>query len=174
VAAMMFPNTMVGHSSQIRISDGTKVSVRLRQPISSETSRQGESISLEVAEDVILNGTVVIEQGAPARGNVLEAVPKRRMGRAGKLVLAITETKGINGDTIRLRSTNSSVGKSRVTGVVVSTTLVAAFVPIAAPFMLLRHGKEIGSPEGTRFDAFVDGDHQIASILPSTLILSRK
>jgi hypothetical protein len=83
------------------------------------------------------------------------------MGRAGKVVLAITETRDVDGHMVRLRSSNASEGESHVTGVVITTSLVAAFVPVAAPFMLLRHGQEVGSPEGARFDAFVDGDHQI-------------
>jgi len=145
---------------ELRIPDGTRVSVRLLQSISSETSKQGDSVSFEVIEDVSVNGHVVIKQGAPARGAILEAAPKGRMGRAGKLVFAITETKGIDGSTIRLRSANAKSGESHVTGVVVTTAIVAWLVPPVAPIMLLRHGSDVGSAEGSRFDAFVEGDHR--------------
>lgn len=150
-------------SNEVQIPDGTRVTVRLLQQISSETSKQGDSVNFEVAADVKLDGHVVVSQGTPARGTIVEAEPKRRMGRAGKLVFAVTDTKGVDGRTIRLRSANSKEGESHVTGVVVTTTVVAAFVPVAAPFMLLRHGKDIGSPEGARFDAFVDGDHRLVA-----------
>src|SRR5262245_37696307 len=120
-------------AADIRISDGTKVPVRLLQRISSETSKKGDIVNLEVAEDVSLDGTIIIKQSTPVRGTIVEAEPKRRMGRAGKLVFNITDTKAPDGGTVRLRSSQNNQGDSHVTGVVVTTTVIAVLVPVAAP-----------------------------------------
>jgi hypothetical protein len=37
-------------------------------------------------------------------------------------------------------------------------------VPVAAPLFLLRKGHDVVIPEGTRIDAFVDGDHAIGGL----------
>jgi hypothetical protein len=50
-----------------------------------------------------------------------------------------------------------------VTGVAMTTTAVAVFVPVAAPFFLLRKGKDVTVAQGTCVDAFVDGDHVLGA-----------
>ncbi len=56
-----------------------------------------------------------------------------------------------------------------------TTAAIAVFVPVAAPFALLRKGKDITIPAGTRIDVFVDGDHVLTppeftttTVAPST------
>jgi hypothetical protein len=144
------------------LADGTRVPLRLMQTLTSATATSGEPVSFEVAEDVSVGGQVIVKQGTPVRAVVVEAVPKRRMGRAGKLTYAVTETKSVDRQTIRLRaSQQKKSGDSNVTGVAVTTTAVAVFVPVAAPFFLLRKGNDITVPQGTRVDAFVDGEHTL-------------
>ena len=150
------------------LRDGTRVPVRLLKTISSETSHEGDPVELEVMEDVTVDGQIVLEQGTPVRGVVVEAVPKRRMGRAGRLVFRITETRWPDGERVRLRSTEEKEGDGHVTAVTVTTVISAVLFWPAAPFMLLRRGKEVGAAEGAAFDAFVDGDHQADSMAVAT------
>jgi hypothetical protein len=77
------------------------------------------------------------------------------------LSYAVNETKAIDRSVIRLRAIQQKKGNSNVTSTAVTTTAVAVFVPVAAPLFLLRKGSDIVVPEGTRVDAFVDGDHAI-------------
>jgi hypothetical protein len=150
-----------------RLADGSRVPVRLLQQVSSETATEGAPLNFEVVEDVRLGGRVIIKQGTPVRGVVVEAAAKRRMGRGGKLSYSLSETTTVEGQTIRLRAAHQKAGDSHVTGVAVTTVAVAAFVPVAAPFFLLRKGKDVTIPEGTRLDAFVDGDHVIEDPAPA-------
>src|SRR3979409_6857 len=76
-------------AQQIEIPDGTKVSCRLEQTISSATAEQGQQVQLSVTEDVKVGDTVVIAQGATVLGTVVEAEGKRRMGRTGKLDFSV-------------------------------------------------------------------------------------
>jgi hypothetical protein len=154
----------------LRLADGTKIPLRLMETLSSATAKDGDPVNFSVLEDVVVNGAVVIKQGTPVRGTVVEAEAKRRMGRAGKLSYTVSETKSIDRQTIRLRATQQkAAGDSHVTGVAVATTAVAVFVPIAAPFMLLRKGKDVVVAEGTRVEAFVDGEHALAAPAPAAV-----
>ena len=157
-----------------RLPDGLKVPVRLMQRLSSETAKTGEPVTFEVLEDILVNNKVVIKQGTPARGVVVEAAPKRRMGRAGKLTYAISESKTVERQTVRLRATQQRTGGSNVASTAVATTAVAVFVPVAAPFVLLRKGKDLVVEEGTRVDAFVDGEHVLSTVAPTQADATQK
>jgi hypothetical protein len=156
-------------SDEIRLPDGTAITVRLMEQLSSETAKTGDIVMFEVVEDVIVDQQVVIRQGTPARGTIVEAVQKRRMGRAGRLAYSLMDTKSVERQTVRLRATQEKKGGSNVTATAITTTAVAVFVPVAAPFFLLRKGKDVTVPQGARVDAFVDGDHVItAAASPTT------
>jgi len=144
-----------------RLPDGTRIAVRTMEPLSSATLQDGSPVTFSVVEDVVVDGEVVVKQGTPVRGTIVNAQAKRRMGRAGKLQYTVNETKGVDRSPIRLRALQDRVGDSNVTSTTVTTVAVGVFVPVAAPFFLLRKGHDIVVPEGTRIDTFVDGDHMV-------------
>ena len=144
-----------------RLPDGTRIAVRTMEPLSSATLKDGSQVTFAVVEDVVVDGEVIIKQGTPVRGTIVDAQAKRRMGRAGKLPYTVNETKAVDRTTIRLRALQDRKGDSNVTSTAVTTVAVGVFVPVAAPFFLLRKGHDIVVPEGTRVDTFVDGDHLV-------------
>jgi hypothetical protein len=150
-----------------RLADGTKVALRLVETLSSATAKDGDIITFEVLEDVVVGDKVVIKQGATANGVVIDSQAKRRMGRAGRLSYKVTETKSVDHQSIRLRATKEGSGDSHATGVAVTTAAVAVFVPVAAPFFLLRKGKDLVVPQGTRADAYIDGEQVLATEVPT-------
>src|SRR5688572_20199724 len=93
-AVLATQNVLPVAAEETRISDGTRVAVRLTQQLSSATVKEGDPINFTVVEDLVINGEVVIKQGTPVRGVVIEAAEKKRMGRAGRLSYSVTETKG--------------------------------------------------------------------------------
>ena len=146
-----------------RLPDGTRIAVRTMEPLSSATVKDGDPVTFSVVEDVIVDGEIVIKQGTPVRGTIVDAQAKRRMGRAGRLQYTVNETKAVDRSAIRLRALQARKGDSNVTSTAVTTAAVGVFVPVAAPFFLLRKGHDIVVPEGTRIDAFVDGDHLVTA-----------
>jgi hypothetical protein len=145
----------------VRLPDGTRLVVRLVEQLTSATAKPGDTVAFEVVEDVSVDGMLFIKQGTPARGTVVEAESRRRMGRSGTLLYGLTETKSVDGQQVRLRAAQEKRANSSVTSTAVATTAVAFIIPVAAPFVLLRKGKDVTVPAGTRVDAFVDGDHQL-------------
>lgn len=138
--------------------DGTPVKLRLTQTISSADAKTGQDVPFEVIEEVKVEDTVVIPKGSQALGTVTEAQPKRRMGREGKLNIAISYARLADQEKCALRATKEGRGGGHVgamTGAMVGTAIV--FFP-AAPLFLFMHGKDITIPQGTEITAFVEGD----------------
>jgi hypothetical protein len=137
------------------LQDGTPVTLELTQDLSSGNATVGQEISFTVAEDIEVDGVTVLRKGELATGKVTEAVPKRRMGRAGKLSFSIHTVHLADGEKAALRSVNDTKGDSHVAGVV---GLMASMPVAAAPFFLLMHGENTTFPRGTPITAFLNGD----------------
>ncbi len=138
--------------------DGTPVKLRLSETMSSASAKVGEEVPFEVVEDVKVDDVVVLPKGATAIGTVTDANPKKSMGRAGKLDMAISYARLADQEKCALRATQEAKGRGHVgamTGAIVATSIV--FFP-AAPLFLFMHGKDITIPQGTEITAFVEGD----------------
>ncbi|SEB70660.1 PEGA domain-containing protein [Terriglobus roseus] len=146
------PNTLM---------DGTSVSLRIAETISSADAHVGQMVPFEVTEDVIVQGITVIPKGSPAIANVTAAESKKRMGRGGKLDVVIDSVRLADGSKVQLSATKNTSGGGHVgamTGAMVATSIV--FFP-AAPLFLFMHGKDITIPKGTPITAFVKGDTKL-------------
>jgi len=149
--------TTVVCSAQIEIPDGTKVRVRLEQQLSSATADEKQPVTLAVADDVVVNGAIVILKDTVVNGTVVESVKKRRMGRTGKLDFSIDTINTPEGDKIPLRySIEKKEGGSHAVRTGIITAGVAVLFWPAAPFMLLAHGKDTVIQKGTTYEVFTD------------------
>jgi hypothetical protein len=151
-------------SAQIVLPSGTKLSARLEQTISSATAEEGQQVQLSVTEAVKVNGTVVIPQGAPIVGTIVLAQEKRSMGRAGKLDFSVDKVRAADGEYIPLRYTmqkKAGEGKGTSTGIMTAGAAVL-FWP-AAPFFLMRKGKDVNINKGIVFEVFTDQDHTVGN-----------
>jgi len=120
----------------------TPVQLTLGRELSSATAHVGDEVNFEVSQDVIVGGITVIAKGAPGFGAVTEAEPKKRMGKTGKLDVAVNSVLLANREKIILRSfgiEQSAVQKSGRT------------IP------LLR-GKDVTLAKDTEIIAYVDSD----------------
>jgi hypothetical protein len=155
-------------SGPMVLEDGTPVKLRTGRTISSAEARVGDTLDLEVLEEVRINDVVVIPQGGLAWATVTEAEHKKRMGRGGKLNVNIDAVKLVNGQRAPLRAVQGGSGGGHVgamTGAIVATAIV--FWP-AAPLFLFMHGKDITVPKGTAVTAYINGNVPIdkASLMP--------
>lgn len=149
---------------QLVIPSGTKVTCRLEQTISSSTAEEGQPVNLTVTEDVRINDAVVIKQGSTVYGTVIVAQEKRRMGRSGKLDFSIDKVRAADGEFIPLRYTPlKKNGESKAVSTGVMTAGAAVVFWPAAPFFLLRKGKDININKGITLEVFTDADHTLKS-----------
>lgn len=139
------------------IEDGTAVSLTLARELSSAKESTGNRVDFEVAEDVKVKGIVVIPKGSTAWGTILDAKPKRRLGRAGKLDVRIDEVRLADGERVRLRATQETKGKGRSGAMTVGIVATGVLFFPAAPVFLFMHGKDVVIAKGTPVTAYVDG-----------------
>jgi hypothetical protein len=80
----------------ITIPEGTQITVRLGETLSSKSSTAGQEFSATVAEPVVVDGKTVIEKSAAARGSVVDA---KAMGhfKGGALLEVRLNSVTING-----------------------------------------------------------------------------
>jgi hypothetical protein len=142
--------------------------LRLSRNISSENATVGESVDFEVLEEVMIDGVVVVPKGGTAIATVTEAVPKRRMGRAGKLEIVLDYVRLTDKDKAAVRAIKDAKGGSHTVGMTVGIVATGLLFWPAAPFFLFMHGKDITIPKGAEITAYVNGDQRLvaANFLP--------
>jgi len=89
-------------NDSVQIALKTPVRLSVSDSLSSKTARAGETFKLTVAEDVIVDGHVVIARGGEATGRIVAAEKKSFATHNGKLDLAIDSVKAVDGSTVPL------------------------------------------------------------------------
>jgi len=88
--------------SRLTLPEGTEVSVRLEQPLSSRTARLEDRFEATVARPVYLDGRIVIPDGSRVQGTVTEVQRAQRPARGGRLNLAFDRLLLDDGSTVDL------------------------------------------------------------------------
>ena len=135
----------LGLAKTLILPDSTPIRMKLGKAISSADAKVGDEVSLEVSEEVVVDGLLIVPKGASAMGVVNEAEPKRALGRGGKLGVLVRSVRLANNDQAVLRSGGEGKGSSSTAGVVI-------------PIM---HGKDITFPKGMEITAYVNGDTRL-------------
>lgn len=135
--------TASSSATEFTLRNGTPIHLKLGKTISSATAHVGDVINLQVAEEVTLNGLVVIPKGAAATAVVTEAEPRKRLGHSGKLGFSINSVRLSDDEKAAVRSYQES-----------SSSSGGAILPLAS-------GKDAVFTEGTDFTAYVDGDMKL-------------
>jgi hypothetical protein len=97
------PVSEVQPKSSTVLPEGTPVRARINRTVSSADAHVGENVDFETLDDIKLGEAVVIPKGSTAMATVTEAVPKRRMGRGGKLNMNIDYVRLVSGVKLPLR-----------------------------------------------------------------------
>ena len=140
------------------LDDGTPVTLRISQTVSSADARVNDRVEFEVANEVRVADTLIIPKGGIAWGTVTEAQHKRRLGRGGKLEIVMNSVRLGDGETAPLRATKEAQGGGHqgvMTAGIIATGLI--FWPVA-PALLFIHGKDITISKGTEVPTFINGN----------------
>jgi hypothetical protein len=156
-----------GAPAKTVLPQGTPVRIRINRTMSSADAQVGDNVDFETLDDVRLGDVVVIPKGSTAMATVTEAVPKRRMGRGGKLNMNIDYVRLPSGEKLPLRGVQDVKGgghQGAMTGAMVATGIV--FFP-AAPLFLFMHGKDITIPKGHEVTVYTNTDYDLAKARPA-------
>jgi len=135
------------------LPQGTNIRLRSMTELHSQHNRAGDRFDLEVAEDVMLNGLVVIPRGSPGVGEVTMVRHKGMWGRSGRLTTRLLSVRA-NGVTIPITGTVAERGETGTAGVVASILVV----PVAGFFVT---GTSAILPAGTGFTGTTNSDTPI-------------
>jgi hypothetical protein len=100
-------------SENILVPAGAEVMILTKTDLYSNTVFVGERLAFEVARDVIIDGRVVIANGATVEAVVTWAIPRRSFGRGGKLGISVDTVTAVDGQKIKLRAALNAQGDGR-------------------------------------------------------------
>jgi hypothetical protein len=139
----------------VTVPQGTRIDVQLEQPLSSQTAKTNDTFAFVVKDPVVVDGMLVIAQGAEGQGHIADARKAAFLGRSGMLTLTYDWVVGEDGEKIHVTGVDGSVGGGNL-----DTSLAAgaagavasAFVPFAGFAGLVVRGKkaEIGTQDSIR------------------------
>ncbi|HEV2362732.1 MAG TPA: hypothetical protein VGS12_00890 [Caulobacteraceae bacterium] len=159
--------------AMVDLPAGTDLRVRIDQDLGSKISRSGDSFSATVANDVTVNGQVVIPHGAQADGTVVDAKPLGRFKGGAVLALRLERVTTRWGSYPVATSTISRAekGKGKRTGVMAGggAGLGALIGGLAGGGKGALIGALAGGGAGTAGSAFT-GNKQI--FLPAETLLT--
>jgi hypothetical protein len=125
------------------LANNTPIRLKLNKTISSATAHVGDAVELEVVEDVIVDGVIVLSAGWKVNGAIAEAEAKKRFGHGGKLAFTITSMTLADGEQVKVRCYQEASGSSN--------TSADSVIPLSS-------GKDVTIPKDVEFTALVDGE----------------
>ena len=143
-------------SAGTMLRTGTAVAMKTREALTTKGKKlkAGTRIQLEVAENVMLNGAVVIPVGTPAMGEVTDVRNKGMWGKSGRINARVLYAT-VNGRQVRMTGAFDDKGTTGTAGVVGSALLI----PVAGFFVT---GTSANIPLGAPVSAFLDEDVPVA------------
>jgi len=135
--------------AQLTLRQGTFVTVRINQMLSSDRNQPGDSFTAVLDRPIVIDGVTVAYRGQTVAGRVAEAQKAGRVQGTSKLGLELTDISLVDGQQLPLRSQmlarngDTSVGSD--VGAVAGTTAVGAAVGAAADW---GRGAAIGAGAG--------------------------
>lgn len=122
--------------SELMVPNGTFVTVRIDQELSSNRNLAGDTFSGTLVKPIVVDGFVVAQRGQTIAGRVVESVKSGRASGTARLDIELTELTLVDGQQLRFKSQLANVAapgsKGRDAGAVAATTGVGALAGAAA------------------------------------------
>jgi hypothetical protein len=139
---------------EVILPDGTEFNVVTTDEISSKTAAEGDQLNFKVAEDVVINGHIVIAKDALVKGVVSSTKKAGMLGRGGNLAIRIESTTAVDKQKTKLRSSKGNEGDDK-------TGTTVALVVLFGPLGFLKHGKNAKVKAGTVIKVYTDEEKKV-------------
>lgn len=136
------------------IPDGTEFTVVTIDEITSKTAAEGDPLTFKVAQDVKIDGQVVIAKDSLVKGTVAQAKKAGMMGRGGSLGIRVESAMTVDNQKLKLRSTKGKEGDDK-------TGTTVALVVLFGPLGFLKKGKNAVIKPGTEIKVYVDEEKKV-------------
>ena len=137
------------------IPDGTEFTVVTIDEITSKTATEGDLLTFKVAQNVVIDGQVVIAKDTLVKGVVAQAKKAGMMGRGGSLGIRVESVTTVDNQKLKLRSTKGKEGDDK-------TGTTVALVVLFGPLGFLKKGKNAVIKPGTEIKVYTDEEKKVA------------
>lgn len=141
-------------SAHFALKRGRTVDVRFRESLRPSGMSNGQRVELEVADDVLVAGRVVVREGAGVVGHVEEVKRRQAAGVPARLDIVIDLTQAVSGEVVPLSGIYSTKGTDRrieAAGIAIFWCVLGLLIP----------GENVLIAEGTIVTCFVREDISI-------------
>lgn len=147
VIALLSAVTVNGAQDPIVVAEGTPVNVITVKEVTTKDAKPNDPVEFTVAEDLVVNGQVIVRKGTAAIGSVINAEKGGYMGKSGKLAVQVESTTTSDGQPMKLRAAKGREGDDKTT-----STMVLSMI---SPAFLFRKGSEAKIMPGTVVTVYV-------------------
>ena len=134
-------------NDEIVVTEGTPINLITAKEILTREVKPDDPIEFTVAEDLTINGQVVVRKGTRAIASVIIPEKGGYLGKSGKLAIHIESTTTSDGQPLRLRAV-----KARTSG---ETTTSAMLPAVIDPTLLFQQGREPKIAPGRAITVYV-------------------
>jgi hypothetical protein len=160
---------MIGHSgtpkgtapTPLALRDGTPIRLRLARDLTFTNIKPGEMVDFEILDDLRIDGLLVMLHGVRTTATVVQAEPRSRTLRRGKLGVSLAALPLLNGDRAPIRALHEVPGATHGGVSRNGGGSAANIVRPTAPSWLFEYGTGEVFPEGTGITVYIDGDMQL-------------
>ncbi len=139
------------------LAAGTPVKLRMGRTVSSADAGAGETVQLEVVEEVRVENAVAISAGSTALATVMKPDSKKIKVPGGKLAISIDSVNLADGEKAPLRAVKETEGAGPRSATAGANVKILVFLPSAPPYPMLN-GKDVIIPKGTAVTAYISED----------------
>lgn len=132
---------------EIVVAEGTPINVITAKEVTTKEAKPNDPVDFTVAEDLVINGQVVVRKGTPAIGSVINAEKGGYLGKSGKLAVQVEWTTTSDGQRLKLRAAKGREGDDKTTSTMMLSMINPAF--------LFRKGGEAKIATGTAVTVYV-------------------
>jgi Protein of unknown function (DUF2846) len=132
---------------EIVVAEGTAINVITAKEVTTKEAKPNDPVDFTVAEDLVINGPLIVRKGTPAVGSVINAEKGGYLGKSGKLAIQVESTTTSDGQRLKLRAAKGREGDDKTT-----STLVLSMIN---PAFLFKKGRDAKIETGTAVTVYV-------------------
>jgi hypothetical protein len=87
-------------SGPVKIEPKTPIRLAVEEAVSSSSAKAGATLKVVAAEELVINGRVVIAKGAPAMGRIITVKKKGLASYDGQLEVAVNSVRAVDGQNV--------------------------------------------------------------------------
>jgi hypothetical protein len=145
----------------VRVARDRPVRLRLAQSLSSKHAVIGERVEMTVADDLVVDGWVVVPKGTRVLGTVTVGKKKEKAGNSHDLALEI-DYIAMGERHVKLGGRESAKGRTSVDAAVMSMVFLGM-----SGYLMVRNARTAAIPEGALLVAWVDEDIDLPALRPA-------